>query len=182
MSKEKIITKTGYWECRNPNIYKLDKGLVRVLAQKLRGHTVLDLGCGNGAYTNYLNEHGVTCSGCDGNPHTFGISRGTCFTCDLSRPLKTEKADWVLCLEVGEHIPKEYENQLMKNIHNLNTKGVILSWATPGQGGHGHVNEQPNEYVRELFKGYKIKKDWEKELRHAAVLPWFENTLMVFER
>lgn len=184
MSKEKIITDRGYWECENPDIYKFDKGLARGIAQHLSSKnkkTALDLGCGNGEYTKYLNEHGVECYGCDGNPYTPNIS-DNCGVCDLTKPVTLEPVQWVVCLEVAEHIPKEYEGELMNNIHNLNTEGVIISWAIPGQGGHGHVNEQDNDYVRKLFRGYKENFENEKELRDNAVFPWFKNTLMVFER
>ena len=60
---------------------------------------------------------------------------------DLSMPLELPKADWVLSLEVGEHVPSNYEQaMLIRNLHHHNRKGVILSWSVIGQGGHSHVN------------------------------------------
>ena len=53
-----------------------------------------------------------------------------------------------MSLEVGEHIPKEYEDIFINNLHNNNNKGIILSWAILGQGGFGHVNEQNNDYIK----------------------------------
>ena len=50
-------------------------------------------------------------------------------------------------LEVAEHIPLENEEAYLDNCCKLCEIGCILSWALPGQGGLGHVNEQPNEYV-----------------------------------
>ena len=104
---------------------------------------------------------------------------------DLSKPNKLEeKFDWVLCLEVGEHIPKEYESILIKNIDDNNTKGVVLSWAVVGQGGDGHVNCQDNEYIKEAFSSLNYTNDEYSEftLRSHATLPWFKNTIMVFRK
>lgn len=47
---------------------------------------------------------------------------------DLSMPLELPKADWVLSLEVGEHVPSNYEQaMLIRNLHHHNRKGVSLS-------------------------------------------------------
>ena len=56
--------------------------------------------------------------------------------------------DWVLSLEVGEHLPKRHEAAFLENCHRHNARGMVLSWATRGQGGTGHVNEQDNDYVK----------------------------------
>lgn len=57
-----------------------------------------------------------------------------------------------------------------------------MSWAVPGQGGHKHVNNHSNDYIRELMAlhGLKTDLDAEKTLRLVARLPWFKNTIMVF--
>jgi hypothetical protein len=62
------------------------------------------------------------------------------------------------------------------------SKGLILSWALPGQGGCGHLNEQPNEYVIEqmLEKGFAFDEGESLKLRATVRWWWFENTLMVF--
>ena len=61
---------------------------------------------------------------------------------------------------MGEHIPKIYEKIFIDNLDNNNTKGIIISWAVKGQGGVGHVNEQNNEYIKNIFikLGYKNEK------------------------
>ena len=62
--------------------------------------------------------------------------------------------------------------------------GVILSWALPGQAGHGHVNCQPNEWVISKMDalGYDYDAERAKAGRDVAQLPWFKNTFMVFHR
>merc|ERR1712070_1076588 len=61
--------------------------------------------------------------------------------------LGKKSADWVLCLEVGEHIPQKHEDVLLHNVLDTARKGVIISWSNGG--GNGHVNRRPNEYVIE---------------------------------
>jgi hypothetical protein len=90
----------------------------------------------------------------------------------------------VLCLEVGEHIPKQFEQIFLNNIDKYNAKGVVLSWALKGQGGFGHFNEQNNDYVKRAMaaRGYKNDLAAEERLRAAASLSWFKNTIMVFRK
>ena len=35
----------------------------------------------------------------------------------------------------------------MDNLVRLSTKGIVLTWAVKGQGGHEHINTQNNDYV-----------------------------------
>ncbi|CAF0774187.1 unnamed protein product [Adineta steineri] len=51
---------------------------------------------------------------------------------DLSQPAYMEAKDWVLSLEVGEHIPVAYEKIFIDNLHRHNKKGIVLSWAVEG--------------------------------------------------
>jgi hypothetical protein len=71
-------------------------------------------------------------------------------------------------------------NNLCKNAN----KGLILSWAVPGQPGHGHVNCRPNEYIESQIhsRGFERDFDGEKELRSSATLDWFKKTIMVFRK
>jgi hypothetical protein len=51
---------------------------------------------------------------------------------DLSKPVYLPPKDWVLSLEVGEHIPATFEKVFIENLHRHNKKGIILSWAVEG--------------------------------------------------
>ena len=90
----------------------------------------------------------------------------------------------VLSLEVGEHLPKEFEDAFIENLHRHNARGMVLSWATKGQGGTGHVNEQDNDYVKAAVcaMGYANDLEAERELRSAARFSYFQRTVMVFRR
>jgi hypothetical protein len=106
------------------------------------------------------------------------------YVLDLSKPFDMPKKEYVITLEVGEHIPKINEDIFIGNVHNHNTKGVILSWAVVGQGGDGHVNCQNNDYIKQKFHDLGYKNDIEEEqfLRINSSFSWFKNTIMVFKK
>ena len=91
-----------------------------------------------------------------------------------------------MSLEVGEHIPSEHEQVFLDNVAAFGTKAyaVVMSWAVPGQGGRGHFNEQPNEYVIDEMRkrGFEPDHFATKFLREAAGLKWFKNSLVVYGR
>ena len=141
--------------------------------------SIVDIGCGNGAYTEYLKRHLFTCDGFDGSP----LTPEPCEIMDFSNPVNIGKYDIVLCLEVGEHIPQQFERVFIKNICNTAKEWIILSWAVEGQGGTGHVNCRNNDYVVEQMwrQRFEISRDLTDILRNKASISWFKNTLMVFK-
>jgi tryptophanyl-tRNA synthetase len=146
-------------------------------------HSFVDLGCGDGSYTKTLIKNGYKCIGYDGNPLTPIIAEG-CFILDLSKPINIGKYDVVLSLEVGEHIPAEYESIFLNNLRDASSKYIVLSWAIEGQPGTGHVNCRNNEYVIKQMdkRSFIYKPELSEILRGYSSLPWFRNTIMVFEK
>lgn len=190
------ISDTGYWIDKTGNYYNSDMKLAAGLAsffKKEKAKSIVDMGCGFCVYLRHFIEEGLNCDGFDGNPFTEELSNNLGKVLDLSLSIEFEKKyDWVLSLEVGEHIPKEYESVFIENLHKNNTKGIVLSWAVKGQGGEGHVNEQDNYYIKNIFQELNYKNDLETEnkLRKLPVAApnaqsghvWFKDTLMVFRK
>jgi hypothetical protein len=92
----------------------------------------------------------------------------------------------VLSLEVGEHIPQQYEQIFIDNLcHNCNSR-MVISWAIEGQGGIGHVNCRNNSYViNEIEKrGFEFNIDLTSYIRRDIEIgvSYFRNSLMVFDR
>jgi len=153
---------------------------------------VADFGCGPGWYTNVINSlTRVKCDGYDANPNTLTLTKennfaGDFYIKDLTQNLETNiNYDWVLCLEVGEHIPAKFEDILIKNLDKNNTKGIILSWAVEGQDGPGHVNCKNNDYIKNKFRELNYINDLaaEEKLRNSVSRAmWFKNTIMVFRK
>ncbi len=80
--------------------------------------------------------------------------------------------DYGLCIEVIEHIPQAREDYVFTNLRKMIRKGLVLSWAFPGQGGKDHVNEQPEEYQRALLRryGFYINDEKTSELRRHSTI------------
>ena len=70
------INPRGYWESPLNVGHGVDTGLCKALVkffQNVNATSVIDMGCGNGYYTNYLNMLGIPTVGVDGNPHTASL-------------------------------------------------------------------------------------------------------------
>ena len=183
-----ISKDNGVWSGKDSGEYHyfskvLSKNLYNFFKSN-NAHSIIDLGAGQGDYTRYFISQGIFASCYDGNVDTQELSDGLCAVLNLAQPLKLAKYDWVLSLEVGEHLPKNFEDTFIANLDRLNTYGVVLSWAIPGQGGDGHVNEQDNDYIKQKFieLGYINDTEAEEELRKGDVVWWFKNTIMVFRK
>lgn len=163
---------------------KLCNSIISFLKEE-KAQNLVDFGCGHGLYTKAINSYGITTDGYDGNPNTEKISDGFGKVLDLSEKVNLQKKfDFVMSLEVGEHIPAIYEENFIYNLDQHNKNGIILSWAIRGQGGDGHFNEKDNEEVIEIFKKLNYNYDIvaSSKLRQGATLYWFKNTIMVFRR
>lgn len=186
---EESIHEHGYWQGINiVNEHRFDpllaKALVAFFSQE-NAHNIVDFGCGMGDYVKCLSASNFNCKGYDGNPNTYELSDGVASVIDLSQPFDLGiQFDWIVCLEVGEHLPPSYETTLIQNLHRHNSKGIILSWAVKGQGGFGHFNEQNNDYIKKIMTnlGYINDEERERFLRTHSSLPWFKNTIMVFRK
>ncbi|KAL3919496.1 MAG: hypothetical protein SGILL_003723, partial [Bacillariaceae sp.] len=101
----------------------------------------------------------------DGAGNVEEISKGFVKYADLTLPLDVPKADWVVSLEVAEHIPAHYEGMVVRNLHRHNCKGILLSWGVLRQAGFNHINNHSNEAVVEIFKNLGYEHDTERQKR-----------------
>ena len=165
-------------------VHLLDRGLADSLVNLFAGASVVELGAGKGCYADALRRVRLDVRAFDGAPNVRDLTGGLVERADLSAPLVVPPADWVLCLETAEHIPREHEAQLLVNLDRLNTRGLVLSWSN-NAGGNGHVNLRTNEWVARRFRkmGYQHDELAERALRQAVKdIHWFRDTLMVFRR
>jgi 2-polyprenyl-3-methyl-5-hydroxy-6-metoxy-1,4-benzoquinol methylase len=187
------IMETGAWDYNNSNHDEsdhLDKGLLEFLIYFINNNkikNIFDFGCSTGYYLNILNKKIKNINLIGVEPEVM-LSKNKKFdnilNYDLSKPFQLGTKGSVICLEVIEHIPKEYETVAIDNIINHCEDFLFISWARPGQGGLGHVNEQSLSYVIELFE----KRNFiflEKESlngRESAFLPWLKTNFCVFKK
>tara|TARA_R110000744_G_scaffold7480_3_gene25926 strand:+ start:46 stop:630 length:585 start_codon:yes stop_codon:yes gene_type:complete len=184
--KCKVDKENGAWNTDDVGQHikdrKLCAGLISFF-KKEDPDMIYDFGCGAGFYVKDFLKEDLSVQGYDANPNTPNFC-DRCHVLDLSKPGNLEKVDWVLSLEVGEHLPPQYETTFIENLVNHSKKGIALSWAVKGQGGTGHFNEQDNQYVIDKIISYGYTYDEEKsnELRESCSLWWFRKTVMIFRK
>ncbi|CAG0923025.1 unnamed protein product, partial [Notodromas monacha] len=122
-------------------------------------------------------------TGFDGIPGIHKLTGGLVRQMDLSKPgYIGQRFDWVMSMEVGEHIPREYEENYIGNLIRHAKEGIVLSWAIEGQSGRRHVNLRNNDVIIAIMEahGFLPHPEIWHQLRANAFLGWFKNTIMVF--
>ncbi|CAJ1343610.1 unnamed protein product [Effrenium voratum] len=189
---KELVSPTGAWKGWSSQLHHHDRVLGQALGaflQYQQPEAIIDMGCGLGFYVSLLRARGLSCDGFDGHADTERLTEGMCYHADFADPelpgkIAEKGYDWCVCLEVFEHVPKSLESQLVDCLLAGARKGLVLSVATPGQGGLGHVNEQTHEYVVELLenRGLVLDEKSHLRLRQYCELPWFRQNLLVFRR
>jgi len=181
------ISNKGIWVGPAAAGYHMhDSPFAEALIEHLRtrgARNIADFGCGLGLYVRDLRAAGFRAGGFDGNPSTRELTEGRCQQIDLSSELDLgTRWDWLLSLEVAEHIPLEFEMNFVGNLVRHACFGMVLSWGN--QAGEGHVNVKRREEVVRLFSefGFHSVDADAAVLRGAARLPWLQDTVLVLER
>jgi SAM-dependent methyltransferase len=194
-----MISYTGYWT--KEELHQHEGTYSENLAEWVstyffndRDKQVIDFGCGLGTYSRHLQNRGFDLViGIEGTTGEYLPSFVKKF--DLSFPISSiegypsmEKNSYnSLCLEVGEHIPSEYESIFLDNLSSLTSNKIILSWAVRGQLGHGHVNCLNNGEVIDKMSlcGFIFLKDDTEKIRREvnfSETPWLKETIMIFKK
>lgn len=121
----------------------------------------------------------------DGSPYAPEVGETKVHFLDLSVPqYGLPVYDWVISLEVAEHIPRQFEKSFLDNVARHAYKGVILSWAVPDQGGYSHVNRRTQAYVKAamLNRGFLVDLEATSKMQRAAQLPWLKENTVVYRR
>lgn len=154
-------------------------------------NNVVDYGCGAGWILHWLKYYGVeNLTGVEPNKNARSFMDDDVKDCvkfrTLKRKIKLEQTfDMAICLEVAEHLDEKYADLLVENITN-DTELLIFSAAPPGQGGWGHVNEQPFEYWEERLNASGFFVDGLKTAQFKTYLTaknakrWYCNNIAVF--
>lgn len=176
-------------EAANAIYYSL---LAETLMAEFKPEILVDVGCGDGGISMAFAKEGCR------KIHAFDYSHEA-VEMALTKGLpsvrqidltKTQaipaKGDLCICLEVAEHIPQTYARHLCQLLSEV-APNLVLTAAPPGQGGHLHVNEQPQSYWIELMKSFSMKYDEESVARirkayNGRMLQDYDRNLMVFKK
>ncbi len=185
------ISKTGFWTGDSAHVHHvhcppLAQWIVDFLKDQ-KDKQIYDFGCGMGKYLKTLQDAGFKkLQGFEGDPPRKGDYFNNIYCQDLTQPFTLPEKGNCIFLEVAEHVPAQYETQLLKNVTDACDNILISSWAIRGQGGFGHVNCLDNHEAIDRFEklGFtyleKESKDGRSIIDSSA--GWFKNTLMIFKR
>jgi len=160
---------------------------------KLDLTSVIDYGCGAGWFLYYFKKAGINdIIGVEPNKTNSSVLDSSIVEdikfLDLTTPIHIDRRfDLAMNIEVAEHIDKKYADLVVENI-TRHTDLLIFSAATPGQGGYGHINEQPFEYWAEKLNKINFYCDSENTkkfrwyLKENKAKSWYINNISVFKR
>ncbi len=181
--------KDNFFEYHLQGAVNSAKAVIPVVRDYIMPASVIDIGCGIGAWLSVWKSTGVAAVfGVDGEhvDSTKLVIDGSEFKAfDLSKIYATDKKyDLVTCLEVAEHLPSNVADKFVASLCSLGDV-ILFSAAIPGQEGTMHINEQYPEYWIAIFKKNKyVAIDC---IRHRiwndkTIQWWYRQNIMFFVR
>mmetsp|Transcript_20789 Transcript_20789/g.58543 ORF Transcript_20789/g.58543 Transcript_20789/m.58543 type:complete len:560 (-) Transcript_20789:234-1913(-) len=167
---------------------QLDRGMLPVLVAEVfaRGDAVADFGASLGEYASFFNSTGlVTAFAFDGTEGIAEVTKGQVLEVKLDQPFTLWRTfDWVICLEVLEHIPQEFERAALENLRRHASKGAVISWGNEWStfADAGHVNGKSEEYARAALGAVGFVRDEAvtERLRRTSRLWWVAETIAAY--
>jgi len=135
-------------------------------------NSVLDVGCGYGHSTKYFSEKVEKVLGIEGSEKAIkdSLIKEKIIQHDYSEGsfVPNDIFDLIWCCEFVEHVEEIFMNNFLETFKKA--KFIAMTYASPGQGGHHHVNEQPESYWIDAMKHHNfifLEKET-KELKRIA--------------
>lgn len=167
------------------------KRFAQFLISNLSPKSVLDVGCGDCSFLSSFCVEGIECVGLDGSAAaTAYVPAGAIVEqADLEDGFEMgKKFDLVSCIEVAEHLPKRCAKNLVAALTSHSNRAIVFSAAHPGQGGVGHINEQPSQYWVRLFATYgwqannTLSESARLHLKNSSAPSYLSVNLLIFQR
>jgi len=163
--------------------------IVRLLMDLVQPSSVIDVGCGVGAWLAEFGRAGVEDAlGVDG-PYVprdmLQIPAEAFVEADLSEAIGIDRQfDLAISLEVGEHLPPVRSEGFVSDLTSV-APVVAFSAAIPLQGGRNHINERWQGEWAEMFAAHDFvpvdairPQVWEDE----SVAGWYRQNLLLYVR
>lgn len=161
--------------------------IVPLVVDIFRPKSVIDFGCGTGAWLSEFVMWGVDeIYGLDGSDEGHGLIGDEEFELvDLAQPYEFDrKFDLAMSLEVAEHLPYESADTFVDNVCE-SSDNILWSAAVPGQRGVNHINEQwPSFWVPKfLERGFYCNGSFRYRFwDNRRVETWYKQNILLFSR
>jgi SAM-dependent methyltransferase len=152
----------------------------------------IDVGAGTGAYAAEAQRAGRKVVACEHSAKGRKVAArqgvdSRPFDLMNDPPAQLEGSfDLAYCFEVAEHLPPDLGERLVRYLASL-APLVVFTAAQPGQGGTGHINEQPKSYWIERFEKAAMRHNPDLSQRMASAFksndvkaPWLIENVSVF--
>lgn len=160
------------------------KKVIDEILNNFHPKSILDIGCGTGVSLKYFLNQNIDATGVENSK--LAIKQSNIANKIIRHNLKKEldlnkKFDLVWSFEVIEHIHPQYEKIFLNTLIRHGDR-VIISAARPGQGGHGHFNEQLPEYWIKKFLDLQFQLNHKMTERLRNIKETHADNLLVFEK
>jgi hypothetical protein len=137
--------------------------------------SIADIGCGTGVFAAAFKRKGLRVGACEyaAAGRRWARSQGIdAVPFDVATPgvrVPGGPFDLAMSLEVAEHIPPHLADAFVDLIARTADR-IVMTAARPGQGGQGHINEQPQSYWVAKFQSRGFRHDAEASGRISRAL------------
>jgi SAM-dependent methyltransferase len=177
---------TAYFRWQGDSAERSARVVVPLVVERLRPSSVVDVGCGSGAWLKIFRDHGVDeIVGVDApylKPEALRIEAAEFVGHDLGEPFRLDRAfDLAISLEAAHYVPEEAAATFVASVAAL-APAVLFGAAIPHQSGGPGRNRQWPAWWAELFGRHSFRaEDWLRPLvwQEGAVDWWYaQNTIL----
>ncbi len=177
---------SAYFSWQGDSAERSARVVVPLIVERLRPSSVVDVGCGSGAWLKVFREHGIgDVVGVDApyvQPEALRIEATEFVGHDLGEPFALDREfDLAISLEAAHYVPEEAAATLVDSVAAL-APAVLFGAAIPLQPGGPGRNRQWPDWWAELFAGHSFRaEDWLRPLvwQHEDVDWWYaQNTIL----
>lgn len=161
-----------------------DDALFNYLLEDLKISSFFDCGCGEGHVAKYFEDRFIRTLALDGFSQEFVCKNAIVHDMTKGPYISGTTFDLVWCCEVAEHIERRYAGNLVQTVAKNASNLILMTHGIPGQGGHHHVNLQPECYWTQLItdQGFYFNPYLTLKLRELSRGKYFKRCGLAFEK